>query len=378
MAVSKSAERSILDVMSGRRSGPAAALARTGLSIVEPFYAGAMVLRNLAFDAGLHKAHRLPRPVISVGNITTGGTGKTPVVAWIADQLRAAGRHPAILLRGYKSISGKGAPISDEQQLLTAALNPPGGATAAVPVVADPDRVRGSAIALGRHPEIDVFLLDDGFQHRRVARDLDVVLISATNPFGYGHVLPRGLRREPMRGLRRAGVFLVTHANEAAAEQLRQITQTLAHHNAAAPVFRADHTLTGFREFNPAAPDRPIKRSMSDLGSVRYFAACGIGQPESFLAALKSRHGAACIGHRFFPDHHAFTDADLLALHTAARGAGADVLIVTEKDWVKLAGLPSLRETCRIWRAQLGIHFWESDAEQLRQRIMAIRFKDAT
>src|SRR4051812_36636358 len=191
-------EQRALRAIRGER-GVGCALVRGALGAMEPLYRAAVASRNRFYDfAG---QTRLPRPVISVGNITTGGTGKTPMVAWLATQLLEQGMHPAILLRGY-SRGG----ISDEQQMLQRQL--PG-----VPVQANADRVEGARMVLGEHPEVDVFLLDDGFQHRRVARDFDLVLINAREPFGLGRVLPRGLLRESLDGLKRAHGFVITRAD---------------------------------------------------------------------------------------------------------------------------------------------------------------------
>src|SRR4051794_2790213 len=196
--------------MGGEDRSIRASLLRGATAAAEPFYAVVAAARNRAFDAGLRKIHRLPRATISIGNITTGGTGKTPVVRWLAQRLRESGRRVAVLSRGYKAEPGK---LGDEQLMLDHALNS-SVEQQRVHIVANPDRVAGASEALRLRPETDVFLLDDGFQHRRAGRDLDVVLVSATNPFGYGRVLPRGMLREPLSGLRRAGAFIVSHADQ--------------------------------------------------------------------------------------------------------------------------------------------------------------------
>src|SRR4051794_36561894 len=183
-------ERSFHRIVSGEATGVGPASIRALLSLAEPFYAAAAGARNRAFDRDPRKLRRLPRPVISIGNLTAGGTGKTPVVRWLASRLRDDGLRVAVLSRGYKATPGS---LGDEQRMLESLLNGPGK----VPVVirADPDRYSTGVAALREHPEIDVFLLDDGFQHRRLGRDLDLVLVNMTEPFGYGHVLPRGLLR---------------------------------------------------------------------------------------------------------------------------------------------------------------------------------------
>src|SRR4051812_22379030 len=184
--------------MSGEARGVGAALLRAGLSVISPVYATVMRGRNAKFDLGLGVT-RLPRPVISVGNITAGGTGKTPVVRWLCERLRDTGERPAVLMRGYKAAAGE---RGDEAAMLEGMLNRSGVQN--VVVHAQADRVAGGLGVLRDHPDVSVFVLDDGFQHRRLARDFDLVLVDACEPLGYGRVFPRGLLREPACGLGRA------------------------------------------------------------------------------------------------------------------------------------------------------------------------------
>ena len=353
-------------VMSGTDRRARAAALRLALASAEPVYAGAAALRNWLFDAGLRSRHRLPRPTISVGNITTGGTGKTPVVRWLAGRLRERGLRIAVLSRGYRAGGhggGAGGALGDEQVMLDRALNAPAEQYRVV-LVADPDRVRGAQEALRLRPETDVFLLDDGFQHRRVARDLDVVLVSATSPFGYGHVLPRGMLREPLRGLRRAGAFVISHADQVPPEELGAIEATLRRHNGAAPIYHAAHAHAALRTSADAV------RPLEDLRGRRYFAFCGIGDPSTFFRQLESLGGRS-VGECSFVDHHAYTEHDLASLRRAASAAGADVLLTTEKDWVKLEALPSARlEAPPVWRVDVEIQFRGDDGERLLDQVM--------
>ena len=222
------------------------------LRAAEPVYSGIMAARNRVFDAGIG-VKRLPRPVVSIGNVTAGGTGKTPVVRWLCEQLRSLGHNPAVLLRGYKSVDG----VSDEQRLLHSLLNPPGGAP--VIVRANPDRFAGGSDVLRERPGTDVFVLDDGFQHRRLARDFDLVLINAAEPFGFGHVHPRGLLRESLRGLGRADAVLITLADAVAALALEAIESRVRQFHADIPIYHASHVLCGFRrEDQTLAPKRCV------------------------------------------------------------------------------------------------------------------------
>jgi tetraacyldisaccharide 4'-kinase len=362
--VNRSLERHVLDVMAGRQRGLVAGGTRLALAAAEPLYAGVVELRNRLFDAGVFRSHRLPKPAISIGNLTTGGTGKTPMVAWLVEQLRSAGRHPAVLMRGYKGNATHG---SDEQQLLDTAINPANVVNRCA-IIATPDRVQGAGQALLEQQGTDVFVLDDGFQHRRVRRDFDIVLISATNPFGFGHVLPRGLCRESMCGLSRASAFVMTHASEVDNDTLSNIDSTLRRRNPDAPIYRADHRLVGFLLYDPGRSEIAIEKTLDELTSLRCFIACGIGQPESFAASLRPL-GCAVVGQRFFPDHHRFTDADWRRISSEARSAGADAIVVTEKDWVKLRVLPSIKTGLPIWRATLAIQFQANGAAELVQRM---------
>ncbi|HSU68635.1 MAG TPA: tetraacyldisaccharide 4'-kinase, partial [Tepidisphaeraceae bacterium] len=224
-------EQRIKRIMSGEACGVGPALVRSVLAIAEPFYSAAARLRNHSFDSGRKTVKSLPRPVISIGNVTTGGTGKTPAVRWLAERLRDEGRHVAILSRGYKSVD---AGLGDELTMLDRALNAPG--KPAVLVRANPDRFIAGTRLLEQAPETNVFILDDGFQHRRLARNLDIVLINALEPFGFDHVLPRGMLREPLTSLRRADAIVVTHCDRVSAEAIGSVESTIRRYHPGVPL----------------------------------------------------------------------------------------------------------------------------------------------
>ncbi len=337
--------------MSGEAGGVGASMLRGVLACAEPLYAGLMRVRDALYDAGWFAAHRLGRPVISVGNITAGGTGKTPVVAWLVQRLREAGHKPAVLMRGYKSAAG----ISDEQALLAEALG--------VIVHAQADRVAGGEFVVARHPEVDVLVLDDGFQHRRLARDFDLVLLDATRPFGYGHVHPRGLLREPLVGLKRADGFIITRCDQATAVARENIERTVRQFNPRAPIFAARHAHTGFRSASASAGDLP-DISLSALDGRRFFVVAGIGNPQSLERQMRELPGTY-VGHWFAGDHHAYGAADVGYIRQQAMAVGADTLVVTEKDWVKLRHQNLEDSALPIWRIALEIEFEPDHAEQL-------------
>jgi len=341
-------QHSIHGLLDGSQRGTGAALLLGILRCAEPFYAGAMRLRNWMYDRGCFSAHRVQAPVISVGNITAGGTGKTPVVCWLADRLRREGMHPAILLRGYKRKNGSG----DEEDLLRESLS----AGAPVIVHAQPDRVAGALQVLREHPEVNAIILDDGFQHRRLRRDFELVLIDATSPFGHGHVHPRGLLREPLEGLNRADAIVLTRCDLVPDSTREEIEQKLREMSPAAAIYRARHELAGMRSeaiSAAAAPDLPIEL----LESTPFFAFAGIANPEALHRQLW-QFGESYRAHHWFADHHAYVDDDLRRMQEAARSAGAAMLVVTEKDWRKLRRLACFREgPLPIRRLALSIQF---------------------
>lgn len=270
-------------------------------------FRGVVAVRNAAFDAGLLRAHPLGLPAVSIGNLTVGGTGKTPVSAWCAGQLAARGHRVAILLRGH----GGDEPLVHER------LNP--GAT----VIADPDRVAGAARA--RAAGATALVLDDAFQHRRARRDLDLVLVAAEQ--GRAHrLLPAGPLREPAGALRRAHGLLVTR-KASTIEEAEEVARRWA---AAAPGLPTAvlHLRPGpLRSAQGAPAEGPA------LAGRRLLAISAIGDPGAFEAQLRA--GGAEIEGAAYPDHHPFSDAEVSAL--AARAARSELAVCTLKDAVKLA-----------------------------------------
>lgn len=352
--------------MSGEAKGPVASVLRGMLGLAEPFYRAAVEIRNRRFDRSRAAIGRLPRPVISIGNLTTGGTGKTPMVRWLADELRAEGRRVAVLSRGYRSgRSGMG----DELTMLDIALNGAG----VVPVLlrADPDRLAAGRALLAEQPGVDVFVLDDGFQHRRLARDLDIVLIDGSEPFGYGHVLPRGMLREPLAGLRRADAVIITHAEQVGADALARVRSEVLRHNPAAPVLHCMHSQVGLRTGESAA-SAPADRPMDELAARPFFVFSGIGNPAAFESQLAVFAGSYR-GQRRFGDHHSYTADDLERLSREAERAGAEVLVTTEKDWVKIKPLAAARAGPPIWRVDVRLNFPDADEEDALKELIRTR-----
>jgi tetraacyldisaccharide 4'-kinase len=238
----------------------------------------------------------------------------------VVRRLQALGRRPAILTRGYKSTAGEPA---DEVLECHAALP-------VVPVIVNPDRVAGAAAAQREH-NADCLVLDDGFQHRRLARDLDIVLIDALRPWDSGWVLPAGRLREPRDGLRRADVVVITRANQALPGVAEVIEAEVRQHGGKLIVradVEADALVT--RDERRAPP--------TDLAGRSVLAVCGIGNPQTFEKLVSALTGAEC--HTVaFADHHRYSAADVAGLGVTARRAGVELVVTTRKDWVKLAPL---------------------------------------
>jgi len=344
-------ETAIRDIMSGRRRGVAASALRVLLGALSVPYAGLMRLRRWAYRHRLLGSRSAQVPVISIGNVTTGGTGKTPMVAWVVQRLKRAGRDPAILIRGYKAAGG----VADEAEMLFKQTG--------VPVVVNPDRVSAAAAAV--EAGVDCLVLDDGFQHRRLRRDLDVVLIDATNPFGFGRVLPRGLLREPASALRDADAIVITRCDLIAPADLARLRDRLVRLAPAASMHLAGHVVTTV--IAPGGQRAPG----TVLAGKRVGAFCGLGNPEAFFATL-AQAGAEVAATVAFDDHAAY-DAAALGRIAAAAG-GCEILVTTAKDRVKIADPAVL--PAPLWTVQVAIGLTEG-ADALAAKILAAAGVDA-
>jgi len=307
-------------IVSGQRRDPLAVLARWGLRLAEFPYHCVTAIRNRRYDRGRLPVTRVEVPVISVGNLTVGGTGKTPLVAWLARWFRQQGVRVSLISRGYGATDGS---RNDEAKELEARLPD-------VPHLQHPDRVAAARIAIDEL-ETQLIILDDAFQHRRLARDLDVVLIDATEPFGYGHLLPRGLLRESVRGLRRADVVALTRCDlisDSRRQQLRQHVQSLAPQATWVEIAQQPTTLL-------AASGR--SQSLAEISRGPILAFCGIGNPAAFWQTLEQL-GFTIRDRKTFPDHHAYDAATVTSLREwASRPGDAERVLCTHKDLVKLA-----------------------------------------
>ena len=322
-------------------------------------YTASVQLRNILYTRGVFKARRLPCRVISVGNIVVGGTGKTPAVIVIAKHLQREGMRVAILLRGYKRrVREKVTIVSDGEKVCASPIESGDEADmmakhlSGVPIIVGKCRYLTGQVALERF-KVDVLLLDDGFQHRQLARDVDILTIPATHPFGSPKkLLPAGTLREPPTALRRADLILLTHADTPnISAHAKKVVKGLAPN---APVLESIYRPTHLYplaissqqsaiSMKPSLPTeteirdpKAIPTDIKELKGKRVIAVCGIGNPDAFVATLM-RCSVASVELLAFPDHHVYTEADKQRIDTAFQAAAADLIVTTQKDEQKLA-----------------------------------------
>ena len=302
------------------------------LSLLSWIYSRGIALRNYLYDKGIFDVHDLGVRTISVGNITVGGTGKTPLVAHVAIKMAAEGEKVCILTRGYgREDENKRVLVSDGESVLVDAAT--GGdepvelATKLLGkaiVIADADRV-GAAEWARRKFGITAFVLDDGFQHRKVKRDVDIVCIDATDPFGGDKMLPAGRLREPVQNLARADVVVITRVEQAT--DISDLRSQISDRAPDAVVIECRTHLLGLE---------PLGDKQQPSNAKILFAFCALGNPDNFFGLLR-QSGVNVTDVRRFRDHHQYTKADIDELEGAAREAGANALVTTAKDAVKLA-----------------------------------------
>lgn len=333
-------------------------------------YGAGVEWRNARFDRGIG-VRRLdagfPASVISIGNMTAGGTGKSPFVAWCARELLADGAKPVIALRGYRASrradrAGSAAPLSDEAEEYR--LTAPGAE-----IVVSPRRREALEARLRGSPREDarrdtVVLLDDGFQHRQLARDLDIVLVDATRPGLDGDLLPRGWLREPARNIARAGIVVVTKADDPG-ERARAAELVAAARGAPHDAVCV-HAWKSIAIIEPSTAARTVP--VESLSSVKAVSACALGNPAHFHAMVE-RAGATVLARVEKPDHRAF---DAEELERAARRVGAAMIVLSRKDLVKCGRLPAIP----IAVPELAVSFLEGDA-RVRAAINACRRRPA-
>lgn len=349
-------EQYFRELVDGKREKLQDRLLLRCLKFLSLFYSLSLRLRAFVYGAGLLRSRRLPRPVISVGNLTVGGTGKTPMVAWLARYLIGKGKRVVVLSRGYGgSAHGEIRMVSDGEAILLSpdeAGDEPVLLAKTVPglaVVIGADRYRAGVYAL-ETLKPDIFILDDGFQHIRLQRDLNILLVDSRRPFGNGFTLPAGLLREPVVAASRADVVVATRSADG---------MSLENPVPGKPFLMAAHTLEGMLPL-----DGGTLAPLSRLKGVRVMAFSGIADPGSFFDALE-RAGVPLVATLAFPDHSTYGDEELTAICKLRDTSNIAILITTGKDAVKLTQFRDLLGPCVV--ASLQITF--ADARPLEQAI---------
>lgn len=344
-------------------------------------------LRNELYEREIFKSFSLEAKTVSVGNMTVGGTGKTPLVALIAEILAARGENVCVLTRGYGRANPKRRVlVSDGETVLTNAqiggdepFELANNLLGRAIVIADADRVAAARWARARFGAT-TFVLDDAFQHRRARRDLDVAVVDATNPFGNGKTLPSGILREPLKNLRRADVIVVSRAN--LIENADNLRAEIKKHNRDCPIFvcenaiekltelkvftqktRRNQTASKLRADGNAPNTVASKLEIEDFKPRTALAFCALGNPENFFAQMR-RENFRLAAALSFPDHHFYAAKDIAKIEREAFRCGAEILLTTAKDAVKLND-PDFKIPCYV--VEIGLRF--DDEKLFRQTI---------
>ncbi len=338
------------------------------LSVIGNIYGKVANLRNSLYDRGVFESYELGARTISIGNITTGGTGKTPLAAYVASILAERGETVCILTRGYGRINpSTRVVVSDFKQLLATPLKSGdepfelaqkllGKAV----VIADADRVAAAEWAI-RKFGVTAFVLDDGFQHRRARRDLDIVCIDATNPFGGRQMLPAGRLREPLEGLKRADAVVITRTDQVdAGSDLRFAVLSLVPN---LPLFTAKTKISRVTTLGAGSSSASNHSNWELTKDKAALAFCGLGNPENFYSLLRQEHFSVSRT-KTFVDHHRYSQDDINAIEKQARDSEAEVLLTTSKDSAKLLQL-EFRIPCFVVEIETEICEADAFAEML-------------
>ena len=329
---------------------PLASLILPPLSAI---YSAVTRARITGYRRGWFSVSKLSAPVISIGNLTTGGTGKTPLVEWVCIAVaRETGKRACVLTRGYGRANPQSQVVVSDGNKLLASEREAGdepyllasNLIGIAAVVSNPDRAAAGEWAM-RNLGTEVFVLDDGFQHLRLSRDLDIVTVDATNPWGGGSLLPYGRLREPRAGLSRADCIVITRTEQV--EDMVSLSESVQRLTGAIPVFTSRMTTSGIRWLNGESVN------IESLLAQPVAAFCGVANPESFSNQLR-QEGYSPVFTRAFADHHNYNQADLNRLIKEAKDHGASGLITTAKDALKLASL-EIELPCYVLEIKISI-----------------------
>jgi len=338
------------------------------LMFLSMLYGFAVKLRTILYDKKIVKSRKLPCPVISIGNLTVGGTGKTPMTIYIAKLLKGLGYQPAVISRGYKGLAeNKGGVVSDRQKVI---LSPEFAGDEPfmmaqnlkeIPVLVGADRFQIGMTAVTQF-SLDVIILDDAFQHRRLYRDLDIVLVDDKSLFGNGYLLPRGVLRESISGIARSDLFVLTRCDENSSSSVASLNE-VAHGK---PIFKSFHEPYVVGILNSSGNeicDRfpgELSVNFEFLKSSKVFIFSGIAKNEEFRTTVEHLAGevAGAIG---FKDHHQYTESDWNQITARAQKTSAEYLVTTEKDFVKISG--QMQSTMDIVVVGIRVTFKQDEKE---------------
>lgn len=381
-------EQFFLELISERNHRPFDVTLRGILFFASGFYRRIMLLRQFLYDKRIFRNHAIGSLVISIGNLTCGGTGKTPVVEVFARTLNAKGRRVAVLSRGYKSrdkrslwtkirqkfsSKQKSIPprvVSDGKQLLLDSLRAGdepymlASNLEGVVVLVDKDRVKSGHYAVSEY-QCDTLILDDGFQYLSLRPHINIVLVDSTCPFSNHFMLPRGLMREPIRNIRRADYIFLTKSS--GGTHLRHLKAFLRKHNNRAEIIECRH----HPKYLENAFQRGDKIPLEALRGKKIAAIAGIANPLSFEAFLVQL-GAEILCSKHFPDHHRFADEELIDFVNHAQSEGVEMILTTEKDAVRLPRLANCRVPMMFLRVEIDILSGHESFDQCITRICFI------
>ena len=307
------------NIISENSSNPFASLLRFCLYPLSLVYLLIINIRNFLYSKAILKSKHPSVPVISIGNITTGGTGKTPAVIWLCNFLKDKNIPTAILTRGYKTKKGQ---FADEPAILT--KNCPD-----TKILVDSKRTLTAKKAVKNH-SVKALVMDDGFQHRKLARDIDILTIDSLIPFGYQKVLPAGLLREPLTSIKRAQAAILTRCDQTTQENIENIEKKIKSINPDIVIAKSIHSPTAAQAIGAT------RIPLDQLKTRKVYAFSGIGNPQSFINTLKSLQ-IHLVGTKIFNDHHNYTCEDITEIYENARKLEAEVILSTQKDWTKTA-----------------------------------------
>lgn len=325
----------LMAILSGADRRLRARMARAVLSALTPAYSAGLHVHMGLFRAGILRRTSFPCAVVSIGNLTTGGTGKTGMTVLLAKMLEGMGLRPAVLAHGYRASGAHARVVSDGHSVLLPAAEAGDEASMLarllpnVPIVIGRRRTESGLLALSQFAP-DVMILDDGFQYWRLRRDLDIVLLDAVEPFGFGHLLPRGLLREPLHHLARADAIVLTQCDRAGPQKVAAVRHAVTKLAPGKPVWTAHYEPAGLTNLRSGE-----KEPMSRLRGARAAALSSIAVPQAFEDTLRALGVSDVLPFRF-PDHYPYTVDDAAVVLQHARSIWADVVVTTEKDAVKL------------------------------------------